>query len=356
MTGIRIGTEPVTSQARAWPEDGLERVVRCPVCGSAERALLYQALTDRVFFCAPGKWTLQRCAQCRSAYLDPRPTRNTIGLAYERYYTHAAEDSEGVSPITRLRRAVRNGYLNHRFGTDYNPSSWLGRLVGPLLPGKRAQLDARARNLPPPTPNAALLDVGCGNGDFLDLARRTGWRVTGVDPDPKAVETARARRLDVRLGGLELLAGSGIAFDLITSSHVIEHVHEPLQMLRACHTLLKPTGFLWLETPNLDSIGHGLYGHAWRDLDPPRHLVLFTWRSLTSALEAAGFARVEAEPHRPLCRDIFAASEAIARGRDPVRDARLSVRGHWLAFRAELLARTRPEQREFITVKVWKSA
>ncbi|MBN6743213.1 hypothetical protein JKG47_22615 [Acidithiobacillus sp. MC6.1] len=39
-----------------WPADGLERVERCPICGEADRSLLYEGLTDKVFFCAPGQW------------------------------------------------------------------------------------------------------------------------------------------------------------------------------------------------------------------------------------------------------------------------------------------------------------
>lgn len=354
---MQAATESEASGIRPWPKDGLEPVERCPVCTSVLRTVLYEGLTDRVFFCAPGTWTLHRCGECRSAYLDPRPTRDAVSLAYSRYFTHAADDREsvhGLSWMGRLRRAVGNGYLNHRYRTDFRPASPLGRLVAPMVPGKRAQLVALARNLPAAWPGATLLDVGCGNGDFLDFARRAGWQVMGVEPDPQAAETARGRGLDVRPGGIEVLAGASAAVDVITLSHVIEHVHEPQQMLRACHRLLKPGGFLWLETPNLDSLGHRVYGPAWRGLEPPRHLVLFTWGSLAKALEAAGFARLEPQPYRPFCSYIFAASEAIARGRDPYRDARLSPSGRWRALLADRRARRQPEQREVITVKAWK--
>lgn len=354
---MQAAPEPAAFGIRTWPEDGLESVGRCPVCGSRLRTVLYEGLTDRVFFCAPGTWTLHRCGDCRSAYLDPRPTRDTIGLAYSRYFTHAAagrDSVHGLSWMGRLRRAVGNGYLNHRYGTDFRPASPLGRFVVPVVPGKRAQLVALARNLPAARPGAALLDVGCGNGDFLDFAHRAGWQVMGVEPDPLAVETARGRGLEVRPGGIEVLDGVRAAFDVITLSHVIEHVHEPLEMLRACYRLLKPGGFLWLETPNLDSLGHRVYGPAWRALEPPRHLVLFTWGSLERALEAAGFGCIEPQPHHPLCSHIFAASEAIARGRDPYRDARFSPGWRWRALLADRRARRQPEQREFITVKAWK--
>ncbi|MHB8570738.1 MAG: hypothetical protein ACYC97_11150, partial [Metallibacterium sp.] len=73
---------------RPWPQADLEFVPHCPVCGCAERRLLYKGLTDRVFCVADGAWDLYRCAQCASGYLDPRPTPESIGRAYAGYYTH----------------------------------------------------------------------------------------------------------------------------------------------------------------------------------------------------------------------------------------------------------------------------
>ena len=103
-----------------WPAHGLEYVNCCPVCCSTERKLLYEGLTDRVFFCAPGEWTLYRCQQCGSAYLDPRPTLDTIGLAYSKYFTHNCDDRGNIQNLSwfrRIRRILANGYLNYRFGT-----------------------------------------------------------------------------------------------------------------------------------------------------------------------------------------------------------------------------------------------
>jgi len=75
----------------AWPEDGLERVGRCPLCASSSRSVRHTDLSDRLFRAAPGRWTLHDCAGCGGAYVDPRPTRETIGLAYRSYYTHDDE-------------------------------------------------------------------------------------------------------------------------------------------------------------------------------------------------------------------------------------------------------------------------
>lgn len=343
-----------------WPAEGLERVEQCPVCGSRERHLLYSGLTDRVFGCAPGHWDLYQCKGCRSAYLDPRPTPATIGIAYSTYFTHninSKADIEGLGLARKIRRTLANGYRNHRFGTRLQPSSWLGVLAARLLPSQRLTIDAEIRHIPKAKPGERLLDVGCGNGEFLELARLSGWGVVGVDFDPNAVKVARSRGLDVRQGSVEVIDPAKERFDGITLSHVIEHVHDPLAVLRQCHALLKPGGWIWIETPNIDAQGHARYGANWRGLEPPRHLVLFSRNALFQALAEAGFQSIADQQYRPLCSAIFAASEAIADGSHGAFGAtHLSLHTRSTLRAAERQARRDPAKREFITVKAWKAA
>lgn len=339
-----------------WPPHGLEHVDKCPVCCSVKRELLYQGLTDRVFFCAPGEWTLYRCQECGSAYLDPRPTPDTIGLAYSKYFTHDCDDRGNLQNLNwfrRIKRVLANGYLNYRFGTNYHPSSPLGVFAALMFPGKRAVLESQGRNLPIHG-MGRLLDVGCGNGSFLELARCAGWEVVGVDPDPEAVAVARNRGLDVRQGDVSVLDPSKEQFDGITMSHVIEHVHNPRITLALCHQLLKPGGWIWIETPNLSALGHICYGANWRGLEPPRHLVLFTRSSLQYALEITGFQGIEDQPYRHLCYGMFVSSMAIADGQDPYKKQTLSMSARWTIYNAERKAKKDVTSREFITVKAWK--
>ena len=81
-----------------------------------------------------------------------------------------------------------------------------------------------------------------------------GWQVRGVEIDAGAVETARGIGLAVRQGTMADVDPEidGI-FDHVTVGHVIEHVHDPLEALRATHRVLRPGGRLWIGTPNLGS-------------------------------------------------------------------------------------------------------
>jgi 2-polyprenyl-3-methyl-5-hydroxy-6-metoxy-1,4-benzoquinol methylase len=276
-----------------WPSHDLERIGHCPVCASAERRLRHEILTDLVFRSAPGRWRLFQCAGCGAAYLDPRPTPSAIGRAYAEYYTHppAMVDDPSPSFAKRVKRALRNGYINGCQGTRFRPATPLGSMIIPAFPGKKREIDFSLRNLPPLAGNAGrkLLDIGSGNGDFLKTATDIGWEARGVESDVIAAGQAQSRGLRTTVGRFEEIDLPEREFDVVTLSHVIEHVHDPVGMLRKALRLLKPGGLMWIATPNLDGAGHAHFGSRWIGLDSPRHLVLFNRASLLLALARAGF-------------------------------------------------------------------
>jgi SAM-dependent methyltransferase len=159
-----------------------------------------------------------------------------------------------------------------------------------------------------------VLDIGCGSGDFLRIASEMGWRTAGIDPDPQAA--VLKSNLNVVRAGLPDTNLPSEAYDVVTLSHVIEHVHDPLACLREVFRLCKQGAQVWIATPNLDSYGHRKFQSAWIGLHPPNHLVLFTRDSLKRALHEAGFRRVRYENMHPQ-EDYFNQSWALAAGRKP---------------------------------------
>ncbi len=232
---------------------------------------------------------MHRCHGCGAAYLDPRPTPETIGLAYATYYTHALPEPRGVGEGGRLRQALKNGYLNSRFGYAFEPSLAAGAVALSVLPLHRRRCERAVRHLPR-REGGRLLDVGCGNGAFLDLMRSQGWAVFGIDIDRDAVKACRARGLEVRHGAVHDCGFSEASFDAITLNHVVEHLHDPVAVLRHCYGLARPGGRLWIETPNLDSASHTHFDRYWMPLDPPRHLLLLDDGALRHLCTEAGWA------------------------------------------------------------------
>lgn len=300
---------------------------------------MHDGLTVRMYNRAPGTWTLWACGACGCGYLNPRPTLQSIGLAYDEYYTHltsAVDEMGPQSPRARARRSLRNGYYNLRFGYALKPASALGFAILNLMPVAKAVADRWVRHLRLPHAGARLLEVGCGNGAFLKVAQSCGWDVVGLDTDAIAVEMANRSGLCVHAGVLEETTFPQQHFDAITLTHVIEHLHDPQRSLEICYKMLRPGGVLTVATPNLHSTGHRVFGRNWVHLDPPRHLVLFTPQSLRDTLKRAGFQKIKACRTADLCLFSFWFSDAIARGDStigpppPSRRLRLRIkRAEW---------------------------
>jgi SAM-dependent methyltransferase len=333
-----------------WPPGHLEHLNRCPVCSSPERSLLYDNLKDNVAFVAPGTWSMYRCLGCGAGYVDPRPTRDSIRLAYGTYHTHELPEPLTIDSMTRWRRiqrALANGYRNRRYGASLAPSWAIGALIAYLAPQPRRALDLEFRFLPKPWTGASVLDVGLGNAAFLERARAAGWKVSGVDIDPVVVRNAKAKGLDVREGGIDRFSDRIDCFDAVTINHVIEHVHHPVDTLRLAFRLLRRGGRLWIETPNIESLGHAEFGSDWRGLEPPRHLVVFSPKSIEYALDQAGFRDWRRINRAEITDAIFHASEEIGRRAGlPALQAKAGWRRRYLALRARL----EPKRAEYLTL------
>jgi SAM-dependent methyltransferase len=199
---------------------------------------------------------------------------------------------------------------------DYNESftNWK-KFIGLIVyfdPGLRSGLDFRVMYLPA-QPNRRLLEVECGSGQMLKFMQDLGWCVEGVDFDPAGVGNANAKGLQVRLGTLESQKYPNDYFDVIPMGHLIEHVHDPLQLMRECNRILKPGGSLVVVTPNGESWGHKLFKDTWRGLEPPRHLHIFTSPSLRSLAKRAGFQKLRMSTTIRDANGLFLASRSIQR-------------------------------------------
>ena len=112
----------------------------------------------------------------------------------------------------------------------------------------------------------------------------------GVDFDAKAIGNARAKfGLELHHGDLSSVGFAAGSFDAVTMSHVIEHVPQPVVLLKEVWRVLRPGGRLVVTTPNSGSLGHQVFRGNWMGLDPPRHLHVFSLGSLGQIARAGGF-------------------------------------------------------------------
>jgi len=195
-----------------------------------------------------------------------------------------------------------------RGGADGPPSyhDYLPEATRALPPITRRRYEALLARLARRRRDGAFLDVGCGGGFLVETARDLGWRATGTEVSRAAVDFGVAKGLDLRCGTLADAALAPASFDVITLMEVVEHVSDPVALLRECAALLRPGGVLYATTPNFGSLTRRVVGPRWPPI-APEHVVYFTPRHLRRALRDAGLAPLRVtsantSPHEMLRR------------------------------------------------------
>ena len=138
-------------------------------------------------------------------------------------------------------------------------------------------------------PPIRLLEIGSYIGHFLWLAQEEGWQVTGLEPDPEVAVFAREKAgAPVEVGLVaDYVKDNKRQFDLVCMFHVLEHIPQPVRVLRALHGQVGVNNYLCLEVPNADSCGEGDWPQFFEADET--HQWFFGQRTLGLMLGQAGF-------------------------------------------------------------------
>jgi 2-polyprenyl-3-methyl-5-hydroxy-6-metoxy-1,4-benzoquinol methylase len=155
----------------------------------------------------------------------------------------------------------------------------------------------------------SLLDIGCGRGQLASAARDLSYRVTGIECHPAAQEAARDRvdeLLPIDLADNEAVTAAldNRKFDVILFACVLEHIPDPLSVLRFYRGFLKPSGRIVVSLPNIAcwdrrlALLFGHFDYADSGIMDRTHLRFFTFRTAQALLGEAGLATLSAR-HAP---------------------------------------------------------
>ncbi|HEY6196859.1 MAG TPA: class I SAM-dependent methyltransferase [Candidatus Eisenbacteria bacterium] len=242
----------------------------CPLCGCGESRLFKRLAVTRGP--AAGTYELRQCLACELIFVDPRLDDSILARLYDEDF--------------------------------YFSTGWALRGIAELV--MRQIQRTRQRRVERFVRTGALLDIGSGDGRFVQHMAGEGWRATGIDFSPAAQALAEARG-----GGGRFLCGSifdheiePASIDAVTLWQVFEHIGEPREFLERTHALMRPGGVFVAAVPNIDGLSARLTGERWWGLDVPRHLVHYSPRTLCRGLEEAGFT-VERVNHLSLQYDPY---------------------------------------------------
>jgi hypothetical protein len=246
---------PQSAPVPDWPDDRFEDVATCLWCGGRDAVRVVDGVEDWFFGAVPGEFAYARCQACAALLLERRPRAEYLPAAYHGYYTHC-EPAPAAAPAGWPRRAMRaleQGYARRRYARSAAVADRAAALALHWLPVRRGEVDAQHRHLPQAC--GAILDYGCGNGAFLAHAAALGHSATGVDFDPQAIAFAGQGGLAVHLPEAMAQARFDGQFDHVTAAHVLEHVADPLALLRDFRRWLRPGGSVFIELPNAQAAG-----------------------------------------------------------------------------------------------------
>jgi ubiquinone/menaquinone biosynthesis C-methylase UbiE len=135
-----------------------------------------------------------------------------------------------------------------------------------------------------------LLDIGCGIGYFLHLAKREGYEVEGADISVWAGKYSKEKyNIDVITGNFLEISFTDKSYDLVTLWQTIEHLPTPNLFLEKIYKILKPGGYVCIATPDVESWIARFYGRFWNCYMPDEHICLFDFKSMKTILQKNGF-------------------------------------------------------------------
>lgn len=143
-----------------------------------------------------------------------------------------------------------------------------------------------------------VLDIGCFTGDFLELLQEEFADVCGFELQNDAVKIANKKLLGkVIQADVMTYTFPKKKYDIITLLGVVEHVADPMSLLKRSYSLLEKKGIVMIQTPNSSSLLARIMGKYWPPYSPVEHIHLFSRKSLERALEECGFSDISFQAH-----------------------------------------------------------
>lgn len=257
----------------------------CCVCGGGPLRTVRPYRTQsphgkRLF----GHGTIATCERCGIVQLTPQPTTAEL----ERYY---AADYRGGGKLYGADVANPATFPRDNL-FYYNRGQSITEKVAPFV----------KREAP------SILDVGTGYGHVLYALgeRFPGSSRLAIEFSDAAVDHLRSIGIDVQVAPVEAVLGSlDREFDLITMSHVLEHLLDPVPVLQVLRSRLRQDGVLYIEVPNIRPEMLTRYpDHAWAPRYDEPHVTFFSSETLTALLERAGLEVIFCDTAGPLYREV----------------------------------------------------
>ena len=235
----------------------LENITECPFCQSAG---FEKHLEAQDYLTEFGIFSIVVCNECGLLFTNPRPVPEAISSVYpsSKYLSHQNQKN------TLFERVY--------FGAQKLMLKRKHTLVNKLV-----------------NPQSALLDIGCGIGNYASFMSSKGYYMVGIEPSTEARAVSKTKGFKVFESLKEYHSSNLSKPQLISLWHVLEHQPNPFESLAQYYEMLPLNGWLIIAVPQYQSLDARFYKNKWAAYDLPRHLFHFSEKSLNRAAENAGF-------------------------------------------------------------------
>jgi 2-polyprenyl-3-methyl-5-hydroxy-6-metoxy-1,4-benzoquinol methylase len=134
-----------------------------------------------------------------------------------------------------------------------------------------------------------IIDIGCGTGFFLEVAKEKGWEVYGTEYAENAVSICKEKGINMQKGRLNPGWYDAGMFDVVTSFEVLEHIINPVEEIRNIHSILRQGGLFYITTPNFNAVERFILKEKYNVIEYPEHLCHYTPKTLKYLLAGNGF-------------------------------------------------------------------
>lgn len=153
-----------------------------------------------------------------------------------------------------------------------------------------------------------VLDIGTSTGTMLDVFKEAGWETWGVEPSESSV-VAKEKGHKITRGFFEDASLPKNYFDLVIMNHVLEHVKDPVMIMKKIYSLLKKGGLVYIDVPNAGGVSSKVLGDHWPYKLPEEHLQQFTRQNLSEVFKKANFEVIHFESRSGLFEFAYPFSE-----------------------------------------------
>jgi len=138
-----------------------------------------------------------------------------------------------------------------------------------------------------------ILDIGCGNGDFLEKLDNKYFDKNGVEINSEGIKLCKKRGINIINKEITKFNFKNEKFDVVTMWHVLEHVNNPIETLKKIKKILTDDGIFIFQVPNTNSLGFKFGKQNWFHLDSPRHLILYNSTCINELFKRTGFKLIK---------------------------------------------------------------